>query len=248
MRRLPSASSLDESLSVVCSWFSIREKTYEPDDRLRQSVVEVERVLLSVAIAIIQPSFDGGPSRRAVAQQSPVQAAIDGLVNALTDPDPGVRRNAAIALGELRSARAVPALIAASWDGNDEVRSRASAALRQIEEANPAIVVTDALRGMDGRIGRAAANALPGVGRAFGIEFARLSPQSSVVSRRSQSAVRVDSQQSAVSSPLHRRRSAALHWRLRTSDCGLATADWRQPTDDWDCRLRPTTGRLTTAD
>jgi hypothetical protein len=136
-----------------------------------RALLKSSAICLGVAIAIVQPSFDGGPSRRAVAQQSPVQAAIDGLVNALKDPDPGVRRNAAIALGELRSARAVPALIAASWDGNDEVRSRASAALRQIEEANPAIVVTDALRGMDGRIGRAAANALPGVGRAFGIDL-----------------------------------------------------------------------------
>lgn len=58
-------------------------------------------ICLGAALAIVQPSFDGGPSRRAVAQQSPVQAAIDGLVNALSDPDPGVRRNAAIALGDL---------------------------------------------------------------------------------------------------------------------------------------------------
>lgn len=141
-------------------------------------------ICLGVALAIVQPSFDGRPSPRAVAQQSPVQAAIDGLVNALTDPDPGVRRSAAIALGDLRAARAVPALIAATRDGNAEVRSRASEAIRQIQDANPAIAVTDALRGMHGHIGRT-----------FGIEI-----QSVVGSRQSSVSVGSPSRQSAIRS------------------------------------------------
>lgn len=70
-----------------------------------RALLKSSAICLGVALAIVQPSFGGGPPRRAVAQQSPTQAAIDGLVEALRDPDPGVRRNAAIALGELRAAK-----------------------------------------------------------------------------------------------------------------------------------------------
>jgi HEAT repeat protein len=69
-----------------------------------RALLKSSAICLGVALAIVQPSFGGGPPRRAVAQQSPTQAAIDGLVEALRDPDPGVRRNAAFALGELRAA------------------------------------------------------------------------------------------------------------------------------------------------
>lgn len=81
-------------------------------------------ICLGAALAIVQPSFDGGPSRRAVAQQSPVQAAIDGLVNALSDPDPGVRRNAAIALGDLH---------------DTQISRQASVASRRSQSAVPVV-------------------------------------------------------------------------------------------------------------
>lgn len=113
-------------------------------------------ICLGVAIGVIQPSFTGEPSRPAVAHPSPAQAAIDGLVNALQDQDPGVRRQAAVALGELGSARAVPALIDATRDEQAEVRSSAATAIRQITTAHSA-----------------AAHALPELGRAFGIDLTR---------------------------------------------------------------------------
>jgi hypothetical protein len=121
-----------------------------------RALLKSSAICLGVAIAVVQPSFNGTSSRRAVAHPSPAQAAIDGLVSALKDSDPGVRRNAAAALGELRSARAVPALIDATRDERAEVRSSAAAAIRRITAAHSA-----------------AAQALPKLGRALGIDLAR---------------------------------------------------------------------------
>lgn len=113
-------------------------------------------ISLGVAIAVLQPSLTGGSPRRAVAHPSPAQAALDGLVHALEDSDPGVRRNAAVALGELRCARAIPALIDATRDQRAEVRSSAAEAIRKIASAHSA-----------------AAEALPGLGRALGLDLTR---------------------------------------------------------------------------
>jgi HEAT repeat protein len=128
-----------------------------------RALLKSSAICFGVAIALVEPSFDGSPSRPAVAHQSPVQEAIDGLIDALKDPDPGVRRNAAVALGELRSARAVPALIDATRDERSDVRSGATAAIRQITKAHAD-----------------AAQALPELGRAFGT---RLTRRSSALSR-----------------------------------------------------------------
>ncbi|MGV3721700.1 MAG: HEAT repeat domain-containing protein, partial [Actinomycetota bacterium] len=51
----------------------------------------------------------------------------------LTDPDVVVRRHAALALVELRSAKSLPPLQAALRDADDQVRTYAARAIRLIE-------------------------------------------------------------------------------------------------------------------
>ena len=63
------------------------------------------------------------------AQKSPAEAAIDALIGALKDSDAGVRRQAAHALGQMRSARAVPALIDALKDAERRGPRQAMSAL-----------------------------------------------------------------------------------------------------------------------
>src|SRR5215218_358605 len=57
------------------------------------------------------------------------ETAADMLIAALKDSDAGVRRQAAHSLGQMRSARAVPALIETMKDENSEVRAQAMWAL-----------------------------------------------------------------------------------------------------------------------
>ena len=75
-------------------------------------------ICLGIGLVIVNPPFDWSPGRAmtsaarltgVTAQKSPNEAAIDGLIGALKDSDAGVRRQAALALGELRSPRSVPA-------------------------------------------------------------------------------------------------------------------------------------------
>src|SRR5215813_8515371 len=56
------------------------------------------------------------------ARQGANDAAIDGLIALLKDPDAGVRRQAAHSLASLGSTRAVPALAAAMKDADAEMR------------------------------------------------------------------------------------------------------------------------------
>ena len=60
---------------------------------------------------------------------------VNSLIHALKDNDTKVRENAAVALGEIKDARAVEPLVRALKDNNSEVRLGASSALRTIYES-----------------------------------------------------------------------------------------------------------------
>jgi HEAT repeat protein len=57
---------------------------------------------------------------------------IDWLVEALGDPDAGVREQAAVGLGKQKAVRAIPRLLAGLRDPDARVRARATAALGEI--------------------------------------------------------------------------------------------------------------------
>src|SRR4029078_13294732 len=81
-------------------------------------------VFLGVAAMFLHPPLEWrAASQRVVgAQQAPSEAAIDGLIGLLKDPDVGVRRQAASSLAELGNARAVAGLAAALYDQDTEGR------------------------------------------------------------------------------------------------------------------------------
>jgi hypothetical protein len=67
---------------------------------------------LGIGLVIVNPPLDWSPSRpnaqmtqmrltRVTAQNSPTEAAIEGLIAALDDSDAGVRRQAACAIGAI---------------------------------------------------------------------------------------------------------------------------------------------------
>lgn len=114
-----------------------------------RTLMKSSAICLGIALAVVQPSFDGGPSRRATAHPSPTEGAIDGLLVALDDDDPGVRGYAAAALGKLRSRRAVPALIGAARDSQPEVRMQAVTALGKIGDSRARPALNAALQDPD---------------------------------------------------------------------------------------------------
>src|ERR1700716_394131 len=91
-----------------------------------RTLMKTSAIFIGATAIFLHPSLDWS-SRGVTAQQSPLkaaidglgvtagqspsEAAIDGLVGALKGRDAGVRRQAAAALGELGTARAVPGLI-----------------------------------------------------------------------------------------------------------------------------------------
>jgi HEAT repeat protein len=114
-----------------------------------KALMKSSAISLGIAIGVVQPSFDFGPPRQATAHQSPTEGAIDGLLVALRDPDPGVRRYAAGALGRLRARRAVPALIAAIRDARPDVRFEAVNALGTIGDSRAARALASAVHDTD---------------------------------------------------------------------------------------------------
>src|SRR4051794_35224469 len=66
------------------------------------------------------------------ARQAPSEAAIDGLIALLKDPDAGVRRQAVRSLASLNSRRAAPALAAAMKDADPDMRAAIVAALGEL--------------------------------------------------------------------------------------------------------------------
>src|SRR3954454_2009908 len=99
-----------------------------------RTLMKSSAIFLGAGYIMLHPSLDVRSSARAgvTAQKSPAEAAIDGLVAALKDTDPGVRRQAAAALGQAGNRRAVPGLIELLKDAMPEVRQRAVSALADI--------------------------------------------------------------------------------------------------------------------
>lgn len=114
-----------------------------------RTLLKSSAICLGIALAVVQPSVDFGPSRRAAAHPSPAEAAVDGLLVALEDADPGVRGYAAAALGKLHSRRAVPALIDVVRDNQPEVRMQAVTALGKIGDSRSRRALNTALHDPD---------------------------------------------------------------------------------------------------
>src|SRR4026208_768773 len=88
-----------------------------------RTLIKTSAIFIGVTFVMLHPSLQwANASRGVTAQQSPAEEAIDGLIAALKDTDVSVRKQAAQTLGQIRSARAVPALIEALRDQNVEVR------------------------------------------------------------------------------------------------------------------------------
>ena len=130
-------------------------------------------ICIGIGLVIVNPPLDWSPGRAltdaaqltgVTAQKSPNEAALDGLIAALKDSDDGVRRQAAIALGQTRDRAAVEALITAVRDSNVDVRRRAIMALGEIRDANAIPALTTALKDDDAGVRRAAVLALAELG------------------------------------------------------------------------------------
>ena len=140
-----------------------------------KTVVNTVVSLMGAAAVLFSsgPVSSGEPSRRPVylraaymtdAVGGAQDAVVDALVGALKDSDAGVRKHAAIALGEIGSPRAVDGLITALADKQSEVRRVAAVALGEIGDARAIEPLTRALKDSD-----------PGVRRCAVIAIAELS-------------------------------------------------------------------------
>ena len=115
-------------------------------------------IFLGAGVIFLNPTLDLTGSRAVTAQKSPAEAAADVLIGALKDSDAGVRRQAAHSLGQMRSARAVPALIDAMKDENAEVRAQAMWALAEVEDRRATPAIAAALKDSDPKVRARAAS------------------------------------------------------------------------------------------
>ncbi|MFA7197654.1 MAG: HEAT repeat domain-containing protein [Methanoculleus sp.] len=96
-------------------------------------------------------------------------AAVEPLIRVLNDRDDGIRRRAAMVLGEVRDPRAVPGLMVLLHDDYYSIRREAAAALVAI--GGPAVVpVISALGDPDADVRKRAADVLAGIGDTRAIE------------------------------------------------------------------------------
>ena len=90
---------------------------------------------------------------------------VDMLIQRLKDKNEGVRRMAAVALGEIKDTRAVEPLIAALKDNDRSVRWSAAEALGNIKDARAVEPLIAALKDDDIGVRREAAGALEKIGK-----------------------------------------------------------------------------------
>ena len=112
------------------------------------------------------------------------EAAVAGLIAALSDEASSVRQRAAEALGKIGGAAAVAGLIAALSDENWSVRQRAAEALGQIGDAVAVAGLLSALSDEDWSVRRRAAEALGQIGGAAAVAVSALSDEDWSVRRR----------------------------------------------------------------
>src|SRR5262245_27207036 len=96
---------------------------------------------------------------RVEAQTVPA-ATITALVDALKDSDADVRKQAAWALGRIRSEQSVDGLMAAMRDADQDVRKQAIWALGRIQSPKAVDALTAALKDSNIEVRRSAAQAL----------------------------------------------------------------------------------------
>ena len=94
------------------------------------------------------------------ARQSPREARVDALIEALKDPDAGVRRTVVRALASMHSARAVPALISAMKDADADTRALLIGALGELGDDRAIDTLMQALKDEDASVRRSAAAAI----------------------------------------------------------------------------------------
>jgi HEAT repeat protein len=128
-----------------------------------RTLLRTSAIFLGVTLVFLHPNLEWSARENVTAKQSPVEAAIDGLIGALEDSDAGVRRQAAAALGHVRAPRALPALVAALKDEEPRVRQRAALALGEIGDSRAVQALTEALKDPDPAVRRYAAQALSNV-------------------------------------------------------------------------------------
>ena len=95
-----------------------------------RTLLRTSAIFIGGTLVFLHPTLDWSSRTTSVtAQQSPAEAALDGLIMLLEDSDAGVRRQAADALGHVRNTRAVPALVDALDDPDPAVRKSVTKAL-----------------------------------------------------------------------------------------------------------------------
>src|SRR5262245_5294761 len=99
-----------------------------------------------------------------IARQAPTEAAIDGLIALLKDPDVGVRRQAVRSLASLNGRRAAPALAAAMKDSDPEMRAAIVSALGELGDAQSVPALSAALKDESIVVRARAASALGEIG------------------------------------------------------------------------------------
>ncbi len=124
-----------------------------------RTFLRMSAIFIGSSIVFLHPPLEWSASSPARAQKSPIEAAVDGLIAALKDPDEDVRCQAAWALGRTGKTRAVDALLEALGD-SPEVRRQAIRALGEIGDARAMPALTQALKDDDARVRRAAAKAI----------------------------------------------------------------------------------------
>jgi HEAT repeat protein len=112
-----------------------------------RTLLKASAIFLGVTLVFVNPTFEWTASRGSVtAQKSPAKAAVDGLIGALRDQNAAVRREAALALGRIGDASAIPPLSKALGDENAVVRGAAAQAIAEITAGRRAATPREQVR------------------------------------------------------------------------------------------------------
>jgi HEAT repeat protein len=112
-----------------------------------RTLLKATAIFLGTTLVFVNPTFEWTASRGAVtAHKSPAKAAVDGLIAALRDQNAGVRREAALALGRIADASALPSLSRALGDENPIVRGAAAQAIAEITAGRRAATPREQVR------------------------------------------------------------------------------------------------------
>ncbi len=111
--------------------------TFEYSESLQFAAAEPMQYVMA-EVPVLETAFVAVPSLLTQSTQSDTvdPRIVASLVKTLRDPDPGVRKEAATALGRLRAKSAVPGLIAALDDEYAGVRASAASALGRLKDVS----------------------------------------------------------------------------------------------------------------